>query len=483
MSKGSIEAVLTAIAGGATQPVYLIAGDLVLAEPAAVRVAETLAKRSGCEVERHRRPESLLPILDDLRTMSMFQPAKVALVLDSALFVDRRGAADLIDQAEEGLPIEAGAELSGAQRRAASRLLQALRVFGVDAATADAGSLEELPSWAFQGGQKLRKRKTRGRAAKAQKVLREGLVVLLEAAREAGLVGFAEGDLAVLGSVVETGLPDGHALVLVERAAAKDHPLVASLTKAGVVVELGGVEVDRRGTFQGLDRLATQLGEETGVGIASDAVRELARRTLRQEKDWRSKGIDANSTSRFAAEYRKLAALVGSGRIQLSHIGSAVEDRGDEDVWAILGALGEGRGDESLDRFRRYLAGADDLMAARLSFFALLASFCRQLSAVAGLMRVNQVPPGERNYNRFKQRWVGALQGALPDGGTNPVASLHPFRLHKAYMAASRLSPKAATRLPAAVLETEMRIKGDSRQADAAIAALIVGLSASLAAR
>ena len=127
----------------------------------------------------------------------------------------------------------------------------------------------------------MRKRRPRGRAAKAQKVLRAGLAQLLEAARASGLVGFAEGDLAELASVVEQGLPEGHALVLVESTIATDHPLVGRLAKAGCVADLGRVSVDRGGAWQGLQALVGELNDETGVGIDGGALDMLARRTLR----------------------------------------------------------------------------------------------------------------------------------------------------------------------------------------------------------
>ena len=130
--------------------------------------------------------------------------------------------------------------------------------------------------------------------------------------------------------------------------------------------------------------LAAELESQTGVGIDRRALDELARRTLQTARAKRgaAAGAAADSTARFAAEYRKLAALTAGGRITRRRVEEAVEDRGEEDVWKILDALGSGRGGEALRRFRRLLAAADDPLASRLSFFALLAAFCRQLTAV-----------------------------------------------------------------------------------------------------
>ncbi|HYO16821.1 MAG TPA: hypothetical protein VE685_26790 [Thermoanaerobaculia bacterium] len=116
-------------------------------------------------------------------------------------------------------------------------------------------------------------------------------------------------------------------------------------------------------------------------------------------------------------------------------------------------------------------------MAARLTFFSLLASFCRQLTAVRGMMRAARVPAGESNYYRFKSSHAPALQGEIPTGGKNPLAGLHPFRLHRAYLAASRLPEAFLAKLPAEVLETELQLKGEASEADVALARFVARLS------
>lgn len=477
----SVAEVLNAIAEGKRQPLYLVGGDRVTSEPLAQQIAQALADAAGCEVETRVRPDTLAPLLADLRTLSLFASAKVILAVDTAILANRGSAADLIDQAEQGLPLNAEGELSGGQRRSASRLLQALRVFGIDPLVGDAqASIDDLPDWALTGGTALRKKQPRGRSAKARKALAASLGGLLEAARQVGLVGFADGDLAELEQLAEGALPPGHALVLAEPSAASDHPLVQRLASRGAAVMLAQVEAGRDGEWQGLEPLVASLAEATGVDIAPDALTELARRTLKTEGDWGAKRARANATGRLAAEYRKLAGIIGEGTITRAQVVESVEDRGEEDVWQILGALGEGRGDEAMKRYRRLIAGADEPIAARLSFFSLLAGFCRQLTATVGVMQKAGVSAGERNYYRFKERLAPALQADLPSGETSPLRGLHPFRLHKSYLAASRLPRPLAARLPWMVLETEQRVKGASRDADAAISHLLGHLATAL---
>jgi DNA polymerase III delta subunit len=467
--------------------VCLVHGDLVLAEPAAERVAAALAEALGCAPERHRRPTSLSPLLQDLRTFSLFAAAKALLVVDSAVFADRGAAAELIDDAAEALPVTVeDRPLSGRERQAASRLFQALHLFDLDPhAGPPERLLGELPVWTFEGGTSRRSRGGRARGKKQAEELRASFAGLLEMARREGIQGAGEGDLATLSDVIRGGLPEGHLLILAERSVAADHPVVRLLAERKAVLAVGSVEAaERGGGWQGLDLLATELERQTGVAIAGDALAELARRTLRQEGDRRGKGsggIDADSTSRFAGEYRKLAHLAGAGKIDRKLVQQSVEDRGEEDVWQLLDAVSAGRSAEALDRLRRLLTGAEDPLNARLGFFSLFASFCRQLTAIRGMMRVSRIPPGESNYARFRDRLAPALQGEIPGGGKNPLAGLHPFRLHKAYMAASRLPEEVAVRLPSDLLETELQLKGESSEADTALAHLVARVSVATA--
>ena len=484
MAKTTLDSILKRIEKGEIEPVYLVSGDLVAAEPQALRLAEAVAKRAGCSVESHKRPDRLSHLFADLRTLGLFSPAKVMLTVDTAILADSKAAAELIDQAGEGLPVgDPSVELGGAQREAASRLFQALHVFGMETDVGEASEvIASLPKWALQGGRIFRKKKPRGRNAKDLKVLQEGLGELLEAGRQSGLVGFAQGDLAELGELTQNAMPKGHCLILAESSVSADHPVVATLKERKAMISVATVSAGKGGDWQGLPDLIQELEQETGVGIAPDALKELARRTLRGTGDFRDKSAASASTARLGGEYRKLAGLAqgnGQPRIDRRMVEQTIKDRGEEDVWQILDAIGNGRAAEAVSRYHRLIESSNDEIAARLSFFSLLATFCRQLSAVAGVARVARVQPGVRNYNQFKSRWAPALQGDLPHGGKNPLAGLHPFRLHKAYLAASQIKREELSLLPWRALETELRIKGDSTQADAAVTALITHLVAS----
>ena len=474
---------LAALGEGQRDAVYLVSGDRVLAEPAALQIGKKLAGSEHHEVEIHRRPAQLGPLLADLKTYSLFGEGKVIVAVETAIVADQKAAADLVDEAAEVVPLASeDSDLSTRERRAGCLLLQALRLFEVDPAADSAeASLSRLPDWAFQGGSVHRRKKRRARGRRQVEQMRANLVGLLEASRAAGLESAAANELAELSETVQRGLPEGHALVLAESAVAAEHPLVKALTARQAVVDLGRVEAAKRGGWSGLDLLADELKSETGTAIRPRALTELARRTL-QPGDRRNRAggaAEADSTERFAAEYRKLATIAGDEPIDLELVESAVEDRGPEDVWKILDAVGSGRAEEALSRLGRLLAGSEDPMTARLSFFALLAGFARQLAALGGMLAGDPAP--ERNYQRFKSRVAPRLQEELPGGRRNPLAGLHPYRLHRAYLTACRMQPRELQSLPARILEAELRMKGESAQPDAVLAELVTELA--LAAR
>jgi hypothetical protein len=475
------DAVLARIAEGGIAPLYLVSGDRVVAEPAAQRIAEAAAAAIGCEVEHCRRPAELGPVLADLRTLSLFGAGKVVMVIESRVLADAKQAAELIDDAREALPL-AGSDLTGEGRRAAGRLLQALRLFAVDPYSGSPeAAVGQLPAWAFQGGSKYR-RKSKNRPRPKAEVgdLKSGLAELLAAARAAELQGWAETELAELSDLVAGGLPPNHTLILVERSVAADHPLVEAIDSQGTWVKTGEVETGARGVgYTGLDAIAKELEDQTGVGILPAALQELARRTLQQEDGRQGGGVKVDSTERLAGEYLKLASLAGpGGTIERSLVEETVDDRGDENVWKILDAIGDGQAGEALRKIDRYLAAAEDPIASRLSLFALLADFARSLTAVAGMARIAGVPRGERNYNRFKAEFAPRLQAEREGLGKNPIGKpFHAYRLFKAYQAASRLPADLMAGLPARILEAEIALKGGSRQPQAVLAGLVTHLA------
>lgn len=474
-----LEQVLNRVRQGEVQPLYLVHGDAVLAEPQAMSIAEALAERAGCEVDVRRRPATLSPLLADLRTLSLFSTGRVLVAIESASLADASAAAALVDEIEEVLPVEVDAPLEGRQKQAGGRLLQALRLHGLDP---EAGSPEQvlsrLPDEALKGATGGRRRRARG--SRQIETLRAQLAALLAAARGAELRGWDESEMSDLNRMLLEGLPAGHALVLAERDVAVNHPIVRMLEERNAIVAVGEVSAARGGAWQGVERLAAELERETGSRLSDRALVELTRRTLRKGSGtWGEERASGDSTARFAAEYRKLATMVEQGTIEERDVERAVEDRGEEDVWQILDALGGGQVSAAIERYSRWMQSAEDPAAAIFSFFGLLAGYCKNLAAVSGVLQATGLARGENHYGRFKSRIAPALQGELPDGSQSPLAGIHPFRLHRTYLAAGRMRPGRAARLPWLVLEAELRLKGDSDAANVIIPELLVEIASS----
>ncbi len=449
-------------------------GSRALAEPAGLRLAEALGKALGCEPRVVRRPDEIADVATDLRTFSLFADGKVVAVVESGVFADRATAATLFEEVRQQLPWSGGADdLTGRARDAATRLLQILRLFDLDpAALGVERAVASLPEALLAG------KGTRGAKGKAGvEELRSSLQPLLQAAIAAGLRGLGDSAASLVADLVRDGLPERHALVLIESAVAEDHPVLEALTRREAVVFAGEITAGKGG-FDGLAALASELQRETGVEIDRAALSALARRTLRFAEGFGDgREVDADSLARFAGEYRKLAALSGGAKIQTSLVETSIEDRGQEDAFQILDAIGDGKAAEALTRLERYLGSAEDPLAARLMFFGSLAGFCRRIVAVRGLAAALRVPSGERNYGRFSTQWAPKLQAQVPGLAKNPLAGMKPFPIFKAYLAAGRIPAATLDTLPARLLETERRLKGDSGDPDAALAALVLALA------
>ena len=486
MKAPEIDAAVERIEGGDRQPVYLVIGEQVLATREASRIAKALAAAAGCEVAVHRGAAGaeLGSILTDLFTFSLFEPAKVALVEASAEFADRDAAADLIDEAARAVVDDSGPTgalgdpLSSAERVAAGRLLQVLRLFGTDPL---AGAAEEavssLPDRVLSGGKNLRTGGRRGRLKKQKVELKKGLAALLEAARAEDLSGWSDGNLAELDRAAEGGLPEGHALVLAERSVDREHPIVKRLFERKAAFAFDRLGLDRQGNPTGLDPIVAELARETGVSIDRAAAAELARRTLRKE-GWGASEADADSAARFAAEYRKIAAGMpeGAGRIDRAAVEESVVDRGEQDVWAVFNAMDAQKPGAALAALRRYFDSAADPRGERFRFLSLLAGRCQQLAAVHGIAMAHGLPEAG-NFNGFKARVLPKLMAEWPGTTKKPT----PWPLFNLYTAAmARRGPEAVAamgELPWKVLETETRLRGGSGEDAAALEALVLAVA------
>ncbi|MCM2269045.1 MAG: hypothetical protein NDJ75_02975 [Thermoanaerobaculia bacterium] len=445
----------------------LVAGDAALAAPRAEQLAAAIGEAWGVVPRHERFLAKLSAAVDDLRTIALFESGKLLVVHETGLLADREEAVKMLGPVLKAAKSRRDDdELDGSLRDAAVGLLRVLRLHDLDpAGGAPEQVVARLPAVLF---------------GEAPAESRGHLARLLEAALAAGLHGAGGDDLTLLSDLLRDGLPERHLMILVESAVDPRHPLVAALSQRGAVLAAGRLSLDKQGHVAGLDGMAAELARETGARLRRDAAVELARRTIRGEDTRRggaADGVDADSAARFAAEYRKLAALAADGDIDRALVAANVSDRGQEDVFQVLDAIGDGRAGEALEKIARRLAGAEDPLLERLSIFGLLAGFARHLAAVSGALRATGARAGVSSYPSFKERVAPQLQGEIDGVDANPLKGMHAFRLHRIYLAASRLAPANLAALPARTLETERRLKGDSGDPDAALAAFVVALA------
>nr|MBP9824280.1 hypothetical protein [Thermoanaerobaculia bacterium] len=225
-----------------------------------------------------RRPDEIADVAADLRTFSLFADGKVVAVVESGVFADRATAAALFDEVRQQLPWSGGPDdLSGKARDAATRLLQVLRLFDLDpGALGFERAIAGLPE-ALLAGKAAR---GSGKGKGSVEETRAALLPMLAAAVGSGLRGLGESAASLVADLVRDGLPDRHALVLIESAVADGHPVVEALTRREAVAFAGEITAGKQG-FDGLPALASELQRETGVEIDRAALAALAKRTLR----------------------------------------------------------------------------------------------------------------------------------------------------------------------------------------------------------
>ena len=311
-------------------------GDLVLAEPAARRVADALARAVGLDaaaVEVHRRPASLSPLLQDLRTFSLFATGKVLLAVDSAVFADRNAAGELIDDAADVVPL-AGATAapsraaSGRRPRASSR--RSISSRSIPTPASPSGRSASSPPGCSKGARRARERAA-GRAARSRwRSCAARLAGLLDGGPARGSPGDRRRrPLRALARWSAAACLRGHALVLAESARGGRPSGRPAAGGARRRADGRAASSPSRGSWQGLDLLAGELERQTGVGITPDAMAELARRTLRQESDKSGRttgGVDADSTARFAGRVPQARQPLAGERADRPQAGRA--DRG-----------------------------------------------------------------------------------------------------------------------------------------------------------
>jgi hypothetical protein len=109
--------------------------------------------------------------------------------------------------------------------------------------------------------------------------------------------------------------------------------------------------------------------------------------------------------------------------------------------------------------------------------FSLVATFARRVMLVASLAGRAGVRAGVRSYKLFEVEVAPKLTGAVEGLAENPLKGIKAFPLFRVYQAAARWPAAEVAAIPAWLLETELRLKGESGDPDAALADLVLRLA------
>ena len=347
--------------------------------------------------------------------ISLFADGKVVAVVESGVFADRTTAATLFEEIRQQLPWSGGAgQLTGKARDAATRLLQVLRLFDVDpAAVGPERAMAALP-----GGAARRERRRAVAARRKGRTSRScapGSCRCSTPATPRVSSGLGDSAASLVADLVRDGLPDRHALILIESAVAPGpsgagaaHPPRAVAFAGEITAGKGGL---RRPAGAGeraraRDRSGNRPHRSRGAGEANSRVSRRASARAGRSTRTRRRALPASTASsprsRAARRSRppwsnQNSKIAGRRTLSRSSTRSATAGRGSA---REAGALPRQR--------RRPARGAPDVLRQ-----------ARRVSA-AHRRRPRQSPrrcasrAASARYGRFSTQLAPKLQGEVP---------------------------------------------------------------------
>jgi DNA polymerase III delta subunit len=415
---GGIDALLAA-AAQAPRPVYLFIGEPFQTEPAARALIDALVppdKRSFSLEQYDGRSAAIGPILDSLRTPSLFGGTKLVWVREPTLFLSGEKRADLSEAlfaaVDEDRPLEAAEKLL---------VLAALAGWSqADLAAADWGAMSGTDQSALFG-----RRLDPGEA--------EALDGLRALCAERGLtVGAFRDDSGLLEQYLSDRPPPQAVLLFTASAADRRKRVVKTIQQQGAVLEFA-IQRERSGALsaESVDALVAAV-----LGAAGKRLAPAARQLLVQRA-----GTQAGV---LAGELEKLCLYVGDApTIDAAAVRESVRDLAESWVFDFTKALAQRQAAAAVAQLRALFAQGEHplrllALVARELRLLLLARDCLH-GSLAG--RWTPRTP----YAAFRDR----LLPALSEAERAALGNLHPFVLYQCLQNASRTS---AAHLQRAVL-------------------------------
>lgn len=269
--------------------------------------------------------------------------------------------------------------------------------------------------------------------------------------------------LDVFADLLKRGLPNGFALVVTATEVDKRRGWYKTFEKAGEVVALGGAANDwGKIDFAVVESFARQQLKAHQKEMQPEALQTLMELT------------GANFRA-LASEIEKLATYVGNRpEITVEDVAVLASPSGESSVWALSDAIGERNLPKALQVLDQLLFQGENAVGM---LFALIGSV-RNLLLIRELIdrKVLQSYP---DYGRFKaslERIPPSLGDEYPsDRRFNPLL-VHPFRLHKLVLQASRFTLGELRRAMESMLEANKQLVSSSLDDKIVMEQLLIGM-------
>ena len=414
-----LEPLLAEIRAGQVRPVYLAWGEEYLVRREADVLVEALVPGTLASLN--------LVVLDgasprevalELATLPLLSGNKVVLLKDPEFLAPRKGRADALSKARDAW--KAGRRKEGARRLLA---LVARAGWGREALEPGGAGAPSVEDWKEELSVRL--------AESDVDFLREVAAFV----REEG-VAAPESDASALLTLLEAGLPTGHALVVAATDVEAKSPLLRLARERGAVVER---------------KLASRLRDLDLTVVAKDFLRPFQKRLGPGAEELLRERVGGNMRL-LQSELEKLALHASGAVIERADVEQLVAHTRDEEFLELADAL------QKRD-FPAALRYVDDALvggAPPLLLLGAIASVVRGL--VEATERVAQLGGGRppRGFDDFKARLFPAIEReAKTTGGRVP----HPYA---AFLAAAAGARYGRTQLRAALLacaEADLALK------------------------
>jgi len=420
-----VEPLLADIAKGKSLPVYLVVGEEFLARKAAQELVDAIVPKNlqGLNLTVMDAP-SPSEVARDLSTLPMFRGAKVVWAREPEFLLPKKGRVDALSKARE-------AWVANRRRDAARRVLGIAARAGWSAAQLDPSAPGGVPRDAWKQELDI-------------ELADVDMAFLAEVARFCKDEGLSapEGDASALETLLTSGLPPGHSLVVEASIVDGRSGLYKKLAELGEVIERK-VERDKKRKFE--------IGDHVTEALAP------FKKRMGREATELLESLCGGNMRLLASEVEKLAIYVGERpSIEADDVKLLVLRAREEEFLELANAVQERNVRAALG----YVNEALGQGTHGLQIVGALASILRRL--IDDKEHYAQLKLGPRmNYRDFQDDVYPGVQDELKAAGKKPP---HPYVAFLSFQAQARFSRAELLALLLAVGDCDLELKNSAHQ-------------------